>query len=111
MLDKRFTKPQYSAVFEFEIPCVANRVEGEIEVDALWGTVWRNVDIWLISPDGEKKRIAQEGWYPWATRIAISKTFSDFLVKKVQVWGGGGFIGGQAERPALKEIHLMLRKF
>lgn len=111
MLDKRFPKPQYSAIFTFDTPCVANRIEGEIEVDALWNVAWRNVDIWLISPDGTKKRVAQEGWYPWATTIQIRKTFSDFLVQKVHIWGGGGPAGGQAEKPALKEIHVMLRKF
>lgn len=111
MLDAYYPKPVYSHVFSFDIPCVANRIEGEIIVEPLWDTAWRNVDIWLMHPDGTSKRILQVGWYPWATRIPISKTFRDTLISGVKVWGGGGPAGGQADHPALREIHLMVRKF
>jgi|GEM_PF-7037493 len=115
-LHQYFAKSQYNASFEFEEPCVGNKIMGTIHVKMDMPSFWRNIDIWAHSPDGSKKLIKKLGfgtpiWWQGETDVPVNENFKTMLISKISVWGGGGPPFAKANRPALKDVYLTLRKF
>jgi len=101
----------YSVDFPLDPPITVNRMTGVVDVDDLWMTDWRVVDIWIYPVYGDPVKIVDAaGWVPWDSIVHVAESFTERSINKVRVWGGGGMVGQPAHVPALRDIDLVIKK-